>query len=997
MRKIFFGKKGLAAATAILAAALMLTGCGKISQVLGNKTGSEIESGSAESSEAVTGEAIVTEDEGEDKGEKSFASKITGNYSYQISGDEVALLSVYNVGGNLYGYLGLAMEEEGVNPEDNVYSYCALEIMPTSAGITLSPGAETAEAGFMVFSDMSNLSRYWDMPRLGVISLTDNGIKIVAKDDSANPLYLAGTEMNFVRDSSIKGFFTYDVPGDGDFEKQPITEDLSGFWQAADDETCFMEFMKGSDDKTFGFQIYEKKPGKEVSLGRGTVVKDVDGNFHANYRILGSSAPSYFEFTVEDSGADSVKIHSGDRVFNGIEPSDEGILLNKTQREEIPLVTCFAVDDAKAYGNNLTINAPDMKTRTVLPQLLEATEVENNGGYFVRADKFVFFRYFANDNMPSLQGFDGNFLYDKDQAQNSCICYYDTVSGKTGVACRDGVIGPLYYLNGKFVSEYYDVNDAYSVQYLMSYYPDGSGAEYLHEENFSNILGISEDGEYLAWNDFNSAKTYVADGFGYPQEYEPPSYEDVLLSAQFCNGKLILLYQNGESGFVSFEMIDPIGEEKTALGGFNVQDQHEGFVRFQNAVWEEGDIYAGLAWVDNAEIITDFTVVKLDTLNPGEPELVYDEYPECCKNGGYPYFGLNYANEIIVNTHSGNEVGLSEFCKGDLVWYDSILSAGIIAKDYLKENPFLAKKGDTVTILQKAEIAGDSAFVIKAEAKALEDVTSADFDGYTDFVWKGYTYSRIKLDSIADNGVNYTEEEIEITGLDSFEPVNAGTKTVSANIPPNGPFVANNAKEAFQMVTDTYKKAIEEGWDRERATEEGLADSVFDSIWPGGFEKGGDGGYVFYDIDGNGEDELIILYGESILAVYGFNGQEADLSFNVPYRHEAFLYEDGKLQVLFGTMNSAAEYWYRYHTLSAEFLPIVEKTYVPDKDKEKNVECFIYSAELDPSGAEKAFLETGMFPVWAWEWGDTITEEEFESYRSDAGKVKFPKPVPFSE
>lgn len=985
-------QKGFAVVLSVFMAFLMMfTGCNQIAGVLEEKPGEEEEESSVE-----TSEEPVSEEEKEKEGlGKTFASKVVGNYKCEISHDEVALLSLYNIGGNIYGFVAEAMVEDGIEPESNIYSYYAIEIMPTQAGETLSSSSETIEAGFMAFSDMSNLTKYWDKPRLGTISLTNDGIKITAKNNDENPLFLYDAEMNFVKDPSLKGHFTYEAGFTSSVDKQPISEELNGLWKVEGRDSYFMEFMKGSDDSTYGFQIYEKEPGTEVNLGRGVVVKDADGIYHADYKILCSEAPVILEFTLEETDTGAIKISSDDFTHGQYGYLDGTVSLDKVEKTEVPLVTCFAIDDPKAYERNPVINAPDLTTRTLIPQVLAANEVENNGGYFVRADNFVFFRYYDNEKMPNLQGYNGNFLWDKDQRTNSYLCYYDTVTGKTGVACKDGGYGPLYYLNGKFVTEFYTVNSTYSQQYVMAYYPNGNGAEYLNEEGFLTILDISEDGKYLAWNDFNASKTQVSTGNTYLQDYDPLSYEDTIIGAKFANGNLIMLNQNGESGYLTFEMINPISEEKTNLGGFNVKDDHFGYVRLQNVIWEEGDVYAGLAWVDNYEVVSDFMVVKMDTLNPGKPEVLYDEYPECCKNGGYPYFGLNYANEVIVHTCYAGMVALTEISYGDLDWYDSFYSVNKVAENYITVNPFEAKKGDTVTVLQKAEVAGENAFVIKADASALCSVQSADFDRYNDFVWKGYTYSRISLDAINNNGKNFKEEEISFDNLDSYEAISVRQAEAVTGPEIKGPFVADNAEDAFNMVIDTYKKAIDEDWDREKSAEAGLADSVYDSIWPAGFTKDRDGGYCFVDVNKDGQDELIIQHDGSLLAIYGYNGKEAVLSYNNSYRHEAFLYEDGMIQVLFGTMDSAAEYWYRYHGLSGYILPVVEKTYTPDKDTAKNVECFVFSAELNPEEVDRNYREWGQFPVWAWEWGDEITEKEFDSYTSKAKKVKLPKAKSF--
>lgn len=991
-----FAKKGFLAVTAILMSAVLFSGCSKIAEVLEDTLGKT--AGSEEvSSVEDTSEAGGTSEEKGALGE-TFASKLVGNYKCEISHDEVALLSIYNVGGNLYAYLGQAMTEDNgkLSPEDNIYSYYALEIMPTNAGAFLDSSATSAEAGFIAFSDMSNFSKYWGSPNLGVITLTDDGIKITAKDENRNPLYLYDAEMNFVRDSELKGHFTYDTSYVDSKKGQDIPEKLCGLWQLDGDDGYFFEFIQGKDPQICGFQIYHKMPGTEVKLGRGLVAQDKDDTYYADYTVLHSGAPSTLQFTVGFEGDDTLKLSADDFNHAAYDYIGGEITLHRAERKDTPLVTCYAIDDANAYKQDIVINAPDLTTRKIVPQLLAAQEIENNGGYFVRADKFVFFRYYANENMPNLMGYDGNFLWDKDQRVNSYLCYYDTVSGDTGVACKDGGYGPLYYLNGKFVTEYYDVNDAYSQQYIMAYYPDGSGAEYLKDMGFNNILDISEDGEYLAWNDFNTGRTQISEGNTYDQDYAVISYEDMLIDAEFCYGKLVMLNQNSESGYITFEVIDPNAGEKTNLGGFKPKGDQEGYVRLQNTIWEEGDIYVGLAWVDMHEVVTNFTVVKLDTVNANPPEIVYNEYPEVCENGGYPYFGLNYDNEVLVKTVKEGDVLLSNHSFGDLNWYDSFYSANLVAKDYLKENPFEAKKGDTVKILQKAEVCGENAFVITADAKALQDVQSADFDRYADFVWQNYTYSRISLDSVANGGVNFKEEEIKIDNLDGYEAVGVRQIGKQEEIPAEGPFAADTAEKAFDLVIETYQKAIDEGWDREKAAAEGLADSVYDSVWPSGFQKGGNGGYTYLDVDKNGQDELVIVYDGSLLAIYGFNGKEAVMSFNKAYRHEAYLYEDGMIQVLFGTMNSAAEYWYRYNTESGQILPVAEKTYTPDKDQEKDVQCFIYGAEVSPEEVIENYKEWGIFPVWAWEWADELTEEEFESCKSKMKVVKFPKATPFN-
>ena len=113
-------QKGFAVVLSVFMAFLMMfTGCSKIAGVLEEKLGEEEEESSVETSE----EPVSEEEKEKDGLGKTFASRVVGNYKCEISHDEVALLSLYNIGGNIYGFVAQAMVEDGIDPESNIYSY----------------------------------------------------------------------------------------------------------------------------------------------------------------------------------------------------------------------------------------------------------------------------------------------------------------------------------------------------------------------------------------------------------------------------------------------------------------------------------------------------------------------------------------------------------------------------------------------------------------------------------------------------------------------------------------------------------------------------------------------------------------------------------------------------------------------------------------------------------------------------------------------------------
>ena len=68
-----------------------------------------------------------------------------------------------------------------------------------------------------------------------------------------------------------------------------------------------------------------------------------------------------------------------------------------------------------------------------------------------------------------------------------------------------------------------------------------------------------------------------------------------------------------------------------------------------------------------------------------------------------------------------------------------------------------------------------------------------------------------------------------------------------------------DALEAFNKVISLYSTALEEGWDRDKAAEEGLSQAVYDYGWPQDYKTGGNGGYAFMDINNDGTDELLMM------------------------------------------------------------------------------------------------------------------------------------------
>ena len=216
------------------------------------------------------------------------------------------------------------------------------------------------------------------------------------------------------------------------------------------------------------------------------------------------------------------------------------------------------------------------------------------------------------------------------------------------------------------------------------------------------------------------------------------------------------------------------------------------------------------------------------------------------------------------------------------------------------------------------------------------------------------------------------------------------------DIPTTGPYALENADTsllAYRSVLDLYSRALEEGWDEETMRKNELYSVLPQHGWaPGDADSAG---YFKYDIDGNGIDELMItLYG-NVVEIYGFDGKKAVYSYGCPYRGETIIYDDGMVEMLFGTMTRASNTWYRQNAKTGYLLPVTEREYVPVDHGEPDMQYYIYEVEGNWDIFEEEYEKSGgNFPVWAGEWGDIITESEYESLISHGNPVELPEPVP---
>ncbi len=201
---------------------------------------------------------------------------------------------------------------------------------------------------------------------------------------------------------------------------------------------------------------------------------------------------------------------------------------------------------------------------------------------------------------------------------------------------------------------------------------------------------------------------------------------------------------------------------------------------------------------------------------------------------------------------------------------------------------------------------------------------------------------------------------------------------------------AKTREESFREILYLYKEAQDGLYSMEDVENMGLQTELVQFGWPyavpADWVK-----YVYYDVDSDGNDELIITYNGSVNDIYGYDGQKVRLSYSTPYRGMAELYPEGMLLGLFsGTVSSGSATWYRYDADVADYLPVFQSI-SEDNNDEYYTFGFYHIDEIDHRDMVDSYRHYGDYPVWMHEWADQLNEEEYEKIVPKTDPIKLPE------
>jgi hypothetical protein len=258
--------------------------------------------------------------------------------------------------GNLCAQAGTAFFREGDESLED-YSFCALELVPTRASQLLDTAGETCAFGYLAFSVMSNLSRWWGPPQPCALTLTEEGLLFTC--EGGLPL-LSADSLLLTRDERVAAAFPYAEtlplePG----ETPP--EELCGLWMEEGSEfPLFLDIAPGEAEDTLFLRCYEKAPGAEVKLSIGGAVWQ-GGILTALTSSLGyGTMPLWWEAEVSPEG-DALRLTS---LSEGPLGREGELLLRRVPDSRVPLM---ALEEETVPGRSVFAEpGPDMRAPEAL-------------------------------------------------------------------------------------------------------------------------------------------------------------------------------------------------------------------------------------------------------------------------------------------------------------------------------------------------------------------------------------------------------------------------------------------------------------------------------------------------------------------------------------------------------------------------------------------------------------------------------------------------------
>ncbi len=201
-------------------------------------------------------------------------------------------------------------------------------------------------------------------------------------------------------------------------------------------------------------------------------------------------------------------------------------------------------------------------------------------------------------------------------------------------------------------------------------------------------------------------------------------------------------------------------------------------------------------------------------------------------------------------------------------------------------------------------------------------------------------------------------------------------------------------KTAYQEILYKYKEAQDRQYTMDDVVDMGLYTELVQRGWP---SPSVDVKYLYYDVDSDGNDELIITYYGELIDIYGYDGNKAQLAFSTPYRGIAELHPDGMLELFYSvSVSGGSTSWYQFDATLGNYFEVYECISQDGNDSYHTFGAYNMNDE-ERRQVEESYHDIGTYPVWLYEWSAELTKEEYDGIVPKTDPIKLPEGDPISD
>ncbi len=197
--------------------------------------------------------------------------------------------------------------------------------------------------------------------------------------------------------------------------------------------------------------------------------------------------------------------------------------------------------------------------------------------------------------------------------------------------------------------------------------------------------------------------------------------------------------------------------------------------------------------------------------------------------------------------------------------------------------------------------------------------------------------------------------------------------------------------DSYDDLVYSYKEAQDRHYTKDQIELIfGWGESLIDYGWPDNTSSY-DVGYVYYDVDSDGTDEMILTLGKDIVEIYSYFTDKVQRFYSAPYGDEVTLYPGGILkQHAPDTSDFPGTTWYSYDADLAGYYADFEKS---DSTGEYYTFCHhdFSGPEHDEIVARLREDPDADMPVWIYEYEDWISEADYKKLVPKTKPIKLPE------